>query len=100
MKLPEKILYCRKRAGLSQEELAGRLGVSRQAVSKWETGEAQPELSKLAPLAAELGVSVDWLLSDAEPEEPRAEPELDKKNLGTKKARKISALFDFSYLRL
>lgn len=41
----------------------------------WETGEAQPELSKLAPLAAELGVSVDWLLSDAEPEEPRAEPE-------------------------
>ena len=75
MKLPEKILYCRKRAGLSQEELAGRLGVSRQAVSKWETGEAQPELSKLAPLAAELGVSVDWLLSDAEPEEPRAEPE-------------------------
>ena len=38
MKLPEKILYCRKRAGLSQEELAGRLGVSRQAVSKWETG--------------------------------------------------------------
>lgn len=38
-------------------------------------GEAQPELSKLAPLAAELGVSVDWLLSDAEPEEPRAEPE-------------------------
>lgn len=39
MKLPEKILYCRKRAGLSQEELAGRLGVSRQAVSKWETGD-------------------------------------------------------------
>ena len=43
MKLPEKILYCRKRAGLSQEALAERLGVSRQAVSKWETGEALPE---------------------------------------------------------
>ena len=38
MKLYEKILYCRKRAGLSQEALAERLGVSRQAVSKWETG--------------------------------------------------------------
>ena len=38
MKLPEKILYCRKRAGLSQEALSERLGVSRQAVSKWETG--------------------------------------------------------------
>ena len=38
MKLPEKILYCRKRAGLSQEALAERLGFSRQAVSKWDTG--------------------------------------------------------------
>ncbi len=56
MKLPEKILYCRKRAGLSQEALAERLGVSRQAVSKWETGEALPETGKLAALAAELGL--------------------------------------------
>lgn len=38
MKLHEKILYCRKRAGLSQEALAESVGVSRQAVSKWETG--------------------------------------------------------------
>lgn len=72
MKLPEKILYCRKRAGLSQEALSERLGVSRQAVSKWETGEALPETGKLAALAAELGVSVDWLLSEAEPEESQA----------------------------
>ena len=72
MKLPEKILYCRKRAGLSQEALAERLGVSRQAVSKWETGEALPETGKLAALAAELGVSVDWLLSEAELEESQA----------------------------
>ena len=39
MTLSGKILYCRKRAGLSQEALAEKLGVSRQAVSKWETGE-------------------------------------------------------------
>ena len=71
MKLSEKILYCRKRAGLSQEALAERLGVSRQAVSKWETGEALPETNKLSALAAELGVSVDWLLSEDEPAEPR-----------------------------
>lgn len=38
MKLSEKILYCRKRAGLSQEALAARLGLSRQSVCKWETG--------------------------------------------------------------
>ena len=73
MKLPEKILYCRKRAGLSQEALAERLGVSRQAVSKWETGEALPETGKLATLAAALGVSVDWLLSEAEPEAPQTQ---------------------------
>ena len=41
MTLSEKILYYRKAAGLSQEELAARVGVSRQAVSKWETGEYQ-----------------------------------------------------------
>lgn len=74
MKLSEKILYSRKRAGLSQEALADMVGVSRQAVSKWETGEALPETAKLAALGAALGVSVDWLLSDSEPEEP-ARPE-------------------------
>jgi len=67
MKLSEKIYYCRKRSGLSQEELAERLGVSRQSVSKWETGAALPEIDKLASLAAVFGVTTDWLLSDAEP---------------------------------
>ena len=51
MNLSEKILYCRKKAGLSQEALAEKLGVSRQAISKWETGESVPELSKLVLLA-------------------------------------------------
>lgn len=69
MRLHEKILYCRKRAGLSQEALAERVGVSRQAVSKWETDESLPETGKLAALAAALGVSVDWLLSEEEPEQ-------------------------------
>ena len=82
MKLPEKILYCRKRAGLSQEALAERIGVSRQAVSKWETGDAVPELGKLLSLAQAFGVTTDWLLSEEEPQEPRydytPEPELQK----------------------
>lgn len=55
MKLQEKIYYCRKKAGLSQEALAEKLGVSRQAISKWETGDAEPEISKLSLLAAVLG---------------------------------------------
>lgn len=76
MTLAEKIYYCRKKSGRSQEALAEALGVSRQAVSKWETGDAEPELSKLRLLAAEFGVSVDWLLSEeAPPEELRPEPD-------------------------
>ena len=69
MKLSEKILYCRKKAGLSQEALAEKLGVSRQAVSKWETDDAVPELGKLVSLAGAFGVTTDWLLSESEPEE-------------------------------
>lgn len=72
MTLSEKICYCRKKAGISQEVLASRLGVSRQAVSKWETGEAEPELSKIKALASEFDVSLDWLLSDADPREEKA----------------------------
>ncbi|MBR5445356.1 MAG: helix-turn-helix domain-containing protein [Clostridia bacterium] len=81
MKLQDKIYWCRKKAGLSQDALAEKLDVSRQAVSKWENGEAIPETAKLPSLAAVFGVSIDWLLSDAEPEEeevptpPSAEPE-------------------------
>jgi len=71
MTLSEKITYCRRRNGLSQEELAERIGVSRQAVSKWETGEAQPEIGKLRRLSDEFGVSADWLLNEEEPVEPK-----------------------------
>lgn len=67
MKLNEKILYYRKAAKLSQEELAARVGVSRQAVSKWELGDATPEVDKLLALAKAFGVTTDELLSDSEP---------------------------------
>lgn len=64
MKLNEKIFYCRRKAGLSQEALAEKLGVSRQAVSKWETGDAVPEIGKLLALAKQFDVTTDWLLSE------------------------------------
>lgn len=76
MKLHEKIYYYRKKAGLSQDALAEKLGVSRQAISKWETAESVPETGKLAALASALGITVDWLLSEAEPEETRG-PDTD-----------------------
>ena len=60
----EKLLELRRREGLSQEQLADRLGVTRQSVSKWESGAAVPELSKLVALSDLFGVSVDYLVKD------------------------------------
>ena len=74
MKLNEKIIYCRRKSGLSQENLAELLNVSRQAVSKWETGDALPEVNKLSRLAQIFGVTTDWLLSEDDEEEFTAEP--------------------------
>ena len=67
MKLNEKILYYRRAAKLSQEELAAMVGVSRQAVSKWELGDATPEVDKLLALAKAFGVTTDELLSEDDP---------------------------------
>ena len=65
MTLYEKILFLRKREGLSQEELAEKLAISRQGVYKWESGESQPSLDKIKVLAALFHVSFDFLLDDA-----------------------------------
>lgn len=64
--LHEKIIHCRRKCGLSQEALGEAVGVSRQAVSKWETGDAIPEVTKLVALADVFGVSVDFLVRDGE----------------------------------
>lgn len=69
MTLGQSIYYYRKRSGLSQEELAERTGVSRQAVSRWELDETTPEVGKLKALAQEFSITVDQLLSGEIPEE-------------------------------
>ncbi len=88
MKLHEKIYYCRKKAGYSQEEMAEKLGVSRQAVSKWETGEAVPELAKFSAVAKLFNVTTDWLLCDDE-SEPEV-PETEKRENAPRVADEIS----------
>lgn len=60
----EKLLELRRKEGLSQEQLADRLGVTRQSVSKWESGAAAPELNKLVALSDLFSVSVDYLVKD------------------------------------
>ena len=62
MELAGNIYRLRAARGMSQEELAAALGVSRQSVSKWETGAATPELDKVAALAALFGVTMDELV--------------------------------------
>lgn len=67
MTFSEILLQERKRRGLSQEELAGMVNVSRQAVSKWETGDAMPDLPKLLALADALDISLDALCGRSGP---------------------------------
>ena len=71
MELYEKLYELRRASGMSQEELAEKLGVSRQAVSKWESGATQPELPKLIELSKIYQVSVDALLSLEHAKEPQ-----------------------------
>lgn len=78
MKFSSQLVHYRKSKGMSQEELAALVGVSRQAVSKWETEEALPDLNKAIALAEALGVSLDALcgnetaVSSPAPEQSRS----------------------------
>lgn len=66
MDFPEKLLTLRKASGLTQEQLAEKLEVSRQSVSKWESGQAVPELDKIVALSAVFDVTTDYLLKSSE----------------------------------
>ena len=65
MSLADKIIDLRKKAGWSQEELAEKLGVSRQSVSKWEGAQSIPDMNKILQLSELFGVSTDYLLKDS-----------------------------------
>ena len=81
MELNERIIQARKQAGLTQEQLGERLGVSRQAVSKWESGQANPDVTYITEMCKLFQVSADWLLLGKEPGTPSAaapEPDLPK----------------------
>lgn len=62
----DRLYQLRKARGLSQEELANKIGVSRQAVQKWESAAAQPTLDKLTAMARYFGVSLDYLVTGEE----------------------------------
>lgn len=77
IEIANRLVEMRKAHGLSQEELAARLGISRQAVSKWERAESSPDTDNLIMLSRLYGVSLDQLLATDE-DIPRPEPEEEK----------------------
>ncbi len=85
----DKLIDLRKKAGMSQEELAEKCGVSRQAVSKWEGAQSVPDLGRIVQLSELFGVSTDYLLKDElEKEEPGALEETERplRTLGMEEA--------------
>lgn len=70
MDFRERLFDLRRQAGLSQEELANLLGVTRQAVQKWEAGTSRPDMDNLVALAGYFKVSLDWLVTGVEPSPP------------------------------
>ena len=100
MNISDKIQLLRRENGWSQDELAEKLGVSRQSVSKWESGKALPDSEKVLAIAQLFDVSTDFLLKDdmepvfeeaAEPQEaensdkPQEPEEKEKRKLSWKK---------------
>lgn len=69
MEFHNKLYNLRKQKGLSQEELANRLNVSRQTISKWEVGDSTPEMEKLIAISDMFGISLDELVMDKVPDQ-------------------------------
>ena len=76
MNLAEKIFELRKSNSMSQEQLAEQIGVSRQSISKWESGDSTPELERLVELSRVFNVSTDYLLLSSEVDSLAARTEL------------------------
>ncbi len=87
MRLGERIKNCRKNAGLSQDKLAELVGVSRQAVAKWEAGQSAPSTENLFRLAEVLGTTVDILL--------RSEPQSELPSEGEDTASSAEKIYQY-----
>ncbi len=67
MNMANRIQYLRKTKGLSQEELADKVGVSRQAVSKWESEQSTPDIEKIISMSELFEVTTDYILKGIDP---------------------------------
>lgn len=90
MTLGENLQELRRAAGLSQEEVAGRLFVSRQSVSKWENDQAEPGVENLKALADLYGVTLDQLAGRLSQEDEEAGPVFEVVDSGAREERAVS----------
>ena len=91
MKFANRLYELRKKAGLSQEELASALEVTRQTISKWETGDSAPDMGKLTAMAGFFGISLDALVLGRE-QGTAAASSVEKLREALKSARAKTAL--------
>lgn len=80
MDLSKRIYALRKANGMSQEQLAEKMNISRQSISKWESGESLPDIDKLPELSRIFNVTIDSLLMQNEVDELKFRPEMIEKN--------------------
>ena len=96
MTMGSKLAQARRKNNLTQEQLAEQLGVTRQAVSRWESDAAYPETDKIVRMSQLLGVSCDWLLRDGADDAgngPAAAPALVTRLLAQAAGRKARLAF-------
>ena len=93
MNLAEKIIMLRKQKGWSQEGLAEQLDISRQSVSKWESGASVPELDKVVKMSRLFGVSTDYLLKEEKEELITSNMEDEQKPIGRVVTREEAGIF-------
>ena len=87
--LSERIYKFRRKSGLSQEQLAEKIGVSRQAISKWESGTSTPELEKLLALSDCFSITLDELVKDEAANQEASEAPLKSRE---NKASKVAEM--------
>lgn len=100
MSLGERLYELRKKKGLSQEEVAERLNVTRQSVSKWETDESKPDFDKIVPICELYEISTNELLNGTKEEKEEKEVEVINKDNKKKRALIITSAIFLYFLAL
>ena len=99
MKLSEKLMKLRKMKGWSQEEFAEKMDVSRQAISRWETGSALPDVQNVLQMSKLFGVTTDYLLNeDVESDDSVQQTPLHETEMQPSKKKMLHLFASFCFM--